>query len=496
MAQKNSIIYLWDAGGTLFPEKWAWKKYKNFKDFLVARYGRNYTDWEEEKCWEEAYRKGYENVTLNKGFKKVLSWTKNNFVLTAGNYGQIDARREVYLRKYNIDIKSYLTGVITRFDYKRKNLKKDRGLFKLVLQDYFKKGYREFIYTDDNLKNIKEFVIAAQELKKIKEYQDLKFRAYNILNNNIGLTKKKDYWEIGSLTDLMENEKNQSDNFNMFQQALAEDWYIQGFAAVPLFLNPTVYSGVVMGEDLGFMYDIYLLHYKHKYSEACYSRKELAKVWKIIKQKLLVDPQYLHKVSKKYYAKFAAFEKELDSIYKKKLSKISADELVSLFKKAGQAQIYSGGVAHVIEAISLEIEKEFKNNLAKKINNSTDFNQVYSILTAPTEMSFVAGEELELFKLKKLSGKRLISSLKKHANKYFWLGNSYAGYKILDDNYFLSKLKNFDNIKYNANIKKEKDRLIRKLKLGKKIKDQIKLIDFCTIWQDKEKPKFCKPLAI
>jgi len=71
MAQKNSIIYLWDAGGTLFPEKWAWKKYKNFKDFLVARYGRNYTDWEEEKCWEEAYRKGYENVTLNKGFKKV-----------------------------------------------------------------------------------------------------------------------------------------------------------------------------------------------------------------------------------------------------------------------------------------------------------------------------------------------------------------------------------------------------------------------------------------
>ena len=63
MINPNQTIYLWDAGGTLFPEKWAWEKYKTFDDFALAKYGPHRTDWQEELCWEEAYRKGYENIT-------------------------------------------------------------------------------------------------------------------------------------------------------------------------------------------------------------------------------------------------------------------------------------------------------------------------------------------------------------------------------------------------------------------------------------------------
>lgn len=497
MSNQGKTIYLWDAGGTLFPEKWTWSEYKNFDDFLAYKYPYGCTELEEEIIWEEAYRKQYFNLTLNKGFKKVLQYTKNNYILTSGNPGQMDARREVYFKKYKTDINDYLMGVISRFDYKRKNLKKDRGLFKLVLQDYFNKGYREFVYTEDKLKTVKEFVAAAEELKKLKKCRDLKARVYYLVNDNSGIKKKKGYWQIGSLLELFKSEKDKldNDNFAIFKLALKQDWYIQGFVGVPLFLNPTAYSGIVMGESLGYTYDIYLLHYQHKYCEACYAQKELKKVWGVIKRKLSVDPEYLQKVSKEYYSKFACFEKALGGIYEKGLSKISENRLMSLLKKAGQAQVYSVGVSHVIEAVSLGIEKEFKHVLARRINNSKDFNQIYSVLTAPTKISFVAEEERELLKLKKLSGKNLMSSLKKHARKYFWIENSYAGYKILDYNYFLNKLKKISIVKIQNNIKKQKNDLIIKLKLNKNIQQQIELIDFCTVWQDKRKAKILKAIG-
>lgn len=201
----KKIIYIWDLANTLFPEEWD-KEGTGFNNYdeYVKSLGydlKNISPLDYEKAYERPYKEGLYKLKIADGFQEVLSWTKNNVVFTTGNKEQIDWRAEYFLKQGLFDSRPYLKEIHSTFDFGNTN-KKTKEMIIEILKKKVKEGYDEVVYTDDKLENCLFFLGAA------KEIANLKVRIYNIKNDNFGIKQKNNYWEIGSLYNLMENEKN------------------------------------------------------------------------------------------------------------------------------------------------------------------------------------------------------------------------------------------------------------------------------------------------
>lgn len=275
-----------------------------------------------------------------------------------------------------------------------------------------------------------------------------------------------------------------------FKKVIKKDWYIQGFNGVPIFLNYAGWSSIAMKKEVGFGYSGMTLNYKNGYGEVGYLVEDFERIWKIIKNKTKKDPDYLFKQKKIYEKDLKEYENLKEIINPKNIAKISDKDLVGLFKKTCQAQYRAVGIAHMVESIGIEIEKDLKNILGKKIINKKEYNNYFSILTAPNKLSFLSQEEKELFEImRKLSRKRS-KLLKDHSKKYSWIQNSYAGPKNLSIKFFENKGKLL-KMQNNDNAEKKK-RLIKKLNLSAEALKVISIIDFVTIWQDERKANVLK----
>jgi len=284
------------------------------------------------------------------------------------------------------------------------------------------------------------------------------------------------------------------DIFNQFKKELARDWFVQGFSALPTYLNHAAYSGFKIHKILGFGYTIFLFNYKGDYGEMYYYKKDLKDIFKRIKLELKKDPAYLKKLKARYekiFSKHEIFFKKLDNY---SLRKVGASELFNLFKKVAMAQIDAVGIAHVVDPFGLEIEKDFRNEILKRIKNGKGVDNFMSILSSPLEMSFIAREEQSLFEIKNLPVEKRDEALKKHWQKYFWVQNSYAGPKEIT---IRSLKKRMEKIKIDPrqnklilNLKKEK--LISELRLNAASKKFIELVEFAGIWQDERKANSIK----
>lgn len=207
MDNSKKVLYLWDFANTLFPENWNEQLtgFKTIKDYTRAKG----VDMNNPRAFEEAYKEPFLKgemigLKLAKGYREVLSWTKNNEAFTTGIREQLDWRAEYLNPRVGFDLRDYIQKVVSTFDYGETNVK-TREMLMDYLQKKYQAGYKAVVYTDDKLANCEEFRQAAEEVKK--SYLDFSYRIYNILNDDQGLRAVKAYWQIGNLYDLMENEK-------------------------------------------------------------------------------------------------------------------------------------------------------------------------------------------------------------------------------------------------------------------------------------------------
>jgi phosphoenolpyruvate synthase/pyruvate phosphate dikinase len=285
-------------------------------------------------------------------------------------------------------------------------------------------------------------------------------------------------------------------NYKQFQKAFKKDWYIQGFNAMPLFLNAAAISGMTMKKILGYGYSSFIFHYHRGYSEMGYLNSDFKKLWRIIKRKILKDPRYLEKIKKKQNKIVQQNKEILKKIDKLNLKQIREDELMGFLRKTDKILTDSVGIAHIIEPISIEIEKEFKKNLSQLVRPIKEFNQYYSLLTAPDQLSFLAQEEKDLIALLKFPLKQRKKTLIKHCHKYFWIRNSYVGPKYLTEDDFIQRLRFINREKKNnLDIRKQKKVLIKKLKLNKSLQEEVRIINFTSIWQDERKANVLQNIA-
>ena len=276
-----------------------------------------------------------------------------------------------------------------------------------------------------------------------------------------------------------------------FKKALRKNQYIQGFNAVPLFLNIAGLSGFAMKKKLGFGYSQFNFDYQDGYCEMGYLEDDLKRIWKIVKNKIRKDRKYLEKIANSYFETFKRHEKFFSLLDIPGLRIIDERNLIRIFKRCAEAMSDSVGVAHIVDSVGIEIEKEFKGELFQLLKDKSKFNYYAAELTRPLELSFLAEEENELLKIKKAENKK--EKLESHARKYAWLQNSYAGPKKLDANFFKDKMRSLPNVPHRPGLSKNK--IIKELDLKKSIIGMINIIDFSTVWQDRRKANILKTIG-
>lgn len=242
-----------------------------------------------------------------------------------------------------------------------------------------------------------------------------------------------------------------------------------------------------MEEELGYRYQAFLFSFQRGYGEMSYLKSDLVSVWQRIKKQLQDNPHYLQEVKKKYkhhLAEDAIFFAELRTV---NLSTASDDRLLFLLKRCVQAQTHAVGLGHVVEAIGLEIEAEFREKLSAAIPDQQNLNSYYSQLIAPSGLSFLAQEEDELRATAEMPEQDQSLALERHQEKYFWLQNSYTGAREVTIASLRRRLQELAGSPKRVEVEDVKEELIAQLSLSQELRQMVEIIEFATMWQDERK---------
>ncbi len=274
------------------------------------------------------------------------------------------------------------------------------------------------------------------------------------------------------------------------EKFLKKGWYIQGFNAVPIYIMLAAVSGFTMRKKLGFGYQVYTFNFKNKYGEMGYLEEDFRRIWRIIKRKLKINPDYLTEMKKLYDDEFKDYENIFEKIDRINLKNLAEKGLVCYFKTMAEAQIAAIGISHLVDSIGNAVENEFRKMLYEEISDKKELNNYFLELTKPKEPSFLLREERELKAIAKLRKNRQASALKEHQRKYFWIQNSYAGPKEMTLKDFENKLKM---------LRRKNPGNIAGSRLKRKFSAELlylgNIISFSTVWQDRRKGNALKSVS-
>ncbi len=113
-------------------------------------------------------------------------------------------------------------------------------------------------------------------------------------------------------------------------------------------------------------------------------------------------------------------------------------------KKLAASPLIDGFALATDTLISLKVQKFLEQK-----NKGDEFVKYFSILTAPTFLSFLQLEEIEFLEIAKEMQENSAEKdkkLKEHQEKYFWIQNNYVKDNVLDFDFFKNRLKEFDNV--------------------------------------------------
>lgn len=210
-------------------------------------------------------------------------------------------------------------------------------------------------------------------------------------------------------------------------------------------------------------------------------------------KKVMKDLNFYIKKLKQHFAK----------IEKLNLNRLSNEELLGIYNKFLNDSIGYWKVGMLAEPVAIQGERLLKEKL-KSVEDNKLFNQYLSVLIATTKKSFSRQQEEDLLKIAikikgNLNSPLTKNLLKGHSKKYFWMHNNYYTTEVLDENFFFKELKDLISKykqpeKYLREMEKldrestsNKKSIINKLKLNKKDKKLVKIIDDFGWFQDERK---------
>ncbi|MFH1187691.1 MAG: PEP-utilizing enzyme [bacterium] len=473
---KKKTLYLWDLAGTIFFEKWNTEKtgFQTYSEWTENKTGRGKEEIsarEREEMYEIPFKEGwYFNLDIMPGAKEVLKWAKNNEAFTTGVKEQIAWRAQYLKPKIGFNIAECFQKVNSVFDYDENGVKT-----KEMLTDYlnkkYKEGYKTVVYTDDNLGYCEAFVQAAGIIKK--RNKDFSFRLYRTLNNNSGLRKKGGYYEIGSLRDLLKNEKTinakrglsgNKNNAQIKKKLNGIEWYQQAAAVKPLYVShPCWHACLAMrmfGKKIPPKYEL-CVYYKDNFMEDYISKRSLEKVAEYYYNKQKKNKNFIQNLFSNWQENYvSSYLKMADSLLEYDFRQYTNNKLLILFQEFTKAYLNVWYEAIFLDGFDYYGEK-ILNEIFKKENKEIKSEDL-EILLSPPFPSFLQRERLSLLKIiekifKNTESVRNICKIKrynlaikrypwmeqeliKHSNMYHWLHNDFSCVELLNPQYFFKNI--------------------------------------------------------
>jgi len=269
-----------------------------------------------------------------------------------------------------------------------------------------------------------------------------------------------------------------------------KEWYIQGIAAKPGILTPFA-SMDIMLKGTGFTYQVIVGFYKNGYGDWKYLEEDLKRHADIILKKLAENPKYLEEKRQQYNKEFEAIAQTLKKSESAK--SMGEKELFQFLPKLQTAIATTVGTSHMLESISLRLEKEIRQALKKKTAGK-ELNKDFSILTSPVTRSFVSKKEDLLWIIKKAPKEEQKKLVEEFISRFYWVESSYSGMKRLTPENILKEAKEMKTItapNFDA-LKEQKKQLFEKYGFTEREKQLVYWTEFLIDWQDDRKEKILR----
>ncbi len=231
------------------------------------------------------------------------------------------------------------------------------------------------------------------------------------------------------------------------------------------------------------------------------SQRELIENSLIFTEKVILNKNKKNWTKKVLMSSAQMMKDVFQKIKKIEFKKISDQKLLSLYQEILDEYYYFWTIWSPIEMMTFGLEELIRKKL-KHIQGELERKNAMSILTSTSRLTFYRRENKELFKIALIKNPiKQKEALRRHSQKYFWMLNNYKDVKILDLKYFekkLEKIKTQINLKeikksfaeiqtYPQQIKKDKERIIKKYGLSLDIKYLSFYLSECIFWQDLRK---------
>ena len=189
----------------------------------------------------------------------------------------------------------------------------------------------------------------------------------------------------------------------------------------------------------------------------------------------------------------------------RKLRDLSDEEFEAAVKELDEIHSRASYLPHLADCLletgeTAWIRAEISSAFPKETPTEEKKDEI-ELLTAPTTLTFVREEYLELIGIAKqrseIPARELSTLLEKHVAKWFWIENNYRSRKRLDSAYFETKMNSLTNEELKTGLLEEKKRLeeLRRKKLdvcrarslGRKTENLLEIVDALAWLQDTRK---------
>lgn len=268
----------------------------------------------------------------------------------------------------------------------------------------------------------------------------------------------------------------------------------------PFFMHFTVFTSFApMKKLFGICYPETYVIYEDKKVTWLLDEEDFVKHSRQFVESIILSPEDQTNYFKFWEQKTKSLTDAVAKLTNQDFSSLSDKELAHSFQKLSIAYSNWWAVTMTVELVTTSVEPMLGEKLKVYYpqEHPKEYNEAFSILTAPRILTFYRQEQKDLLGILASSKGEKDKKLKEHQKKYYWIYNSYLLTKVLDVNYFkkeLGKLEKSDwkNIlreieNYTLTIDRNKQRILESINPSREVLDLISVAEKFSALQDTRK---------
>lgn len=271
-------------------------------------------------------------------------------------------------------------------------------------------------------------------------------------------------------------------------------FYIEHFNGVPALTEMTGAGFTSKLYNSSFLaYSFCISYYKNGQGDWLTTSRQHKEIGSFIVTRYMKNKNEILKLYGTWVEKYPKLMENFQKSFSVNLSDLSNDELLEWTQGIYNFYRFEISMPGFLDGFMFYADSRLDYILKNFCNKKgiKEYQKIYSLLSAPTELSFIARERIELKKISSIKDKEKFNkALSRHLLNYAWLKSSYVGYIPYTKKMALEEIEmlndGFKKIDFKK-IKTEKNALIKKYKFTPEIISFSELAETFTKWQDLRK---------